>query len=61
MGLFSHVVAYSVGRRRGRRAAEHRAAAREHHDERDPECLNYQSFCRGYGSCDGMECEYSDD
>ena len=50
MGLFSHFVAYSGGRRRGRRAAERRATSREHHDERDPECLNYRSFCHGYGS-----------
>ena len=22
------------------------------------DCLNYASFCREFGSCDGQECEY---
>ena len=23
------------------------------------DCLNYERFCREFGSCDGQECEYS--
>ena len=29
--------------------------------DRDPECLNYESFCKNFGSCDGQECDYGDD
>jgi hypothetical protein len=57
MGLLSHVVAYKVGKSRGRRK-EARSRAE---DSRDPDCLNYSSFCRQYGSCDGQKCEYEEE
>lgn len=55
MGLLSHIFAYQVGKRRGRQKAE-RNIVYEH--EGDPVCVNYESFCKNYGNCDGMECEY---
>ena len=58
MGLFSHYVAYRIGRRRAERRAER---AVDDIDERDPDCVNYAVFCRSYGSCDGQACEYTDD
>jgi len=24
----------------------------------NPECINYQLFCKNFGSCDGQKCEY---
>jgi len=57
MGLFTGFLLYQAGKRRGRKAQERREA-RDRDDERDPDCVNYASFCRGFGSCDGMECEY---
>lgn len=54
MGLISTYIAYRVGKRRGRRAT---TVAHEN-DGRDPECLNFHSFCKSYGSCNGMTCEY---
>ncbi len=57
MGLFSHLVVYSIGKRRGRRKAQ-RGAVPDCVDTRDEGCSNYVAFCRSYGSCDGMECEY---
>lgn len=57
MGLFTGFLIYKAGKRRGRKAQERRQA-RDHYDERDPECINYGSFCRAFGGCDGMECEY---
>lgn len=56
MGLVSHIVAYKVGKSRGRRKAERNYPEAE--DSRDPDCLNYSVFCRQYGSCDGQKCEY---
>jgi len=55
VGLFSVLVAYKVGRRRGRRETPPSAADV---DRRDPECLNYASFCLNFGGCNGMSCEY---
>jgi hypothetical protein len=26
--------------------------------KRNEDCLNYASFCRNFGSCDGQTCEY---
>lgn len=60
MGLFSTIVAYKIGTRAGRKRAERRAAL-DDNVEGDPECLNFDSFCRNYGSCDGMVCEYEED
>lgn len=56
MGLISHVVAYKVGKSRGRRKAERDNS--ESSDVRDPDCVNYPIFCRQFGSCDGQKCEY---
>ena len=58
MGLLTTIIAYKVGKRSGRRKAERNQDEPEGPDERDPECLNYASFCLNYGSCDGMACEY---
>jgi hypothetical protein len=57
MGLLSHVVAYKVGKSRGRRK-ESRSSKE---DTRNPDCLNYSVFCRQYGSCDGQKCEYEEE
>jgi hypothetical protein len=57
MGLFTGFLLYQAGKRRGRKAQERRQAS-DYYDERDPECINYGSFCMNYGSCDGMQCEY---
>jgi hypothetical protein len=56
MGLFAHIVTYQVGKRRGRRSVQRQRYDEPH--EGDPQCLKYASFCKNYGSCDGMECEY---
>jgi hypothetical protein len=64
MGWLSHVVAYKFGKNRGRKKAERNFArtieAGPHPDvfQMSDECVNYESFCRNFGSCDGMECEY---
>jgi hypothetical protein len=55
MGLFSHLIAYQFGKRRGKRKAK---TVFVQQDNRSPKCVNYYSFCLNYGSCDGMECEY---
>lgn len=57
MGLLSHIITYQIGKRRGRRKAEQSTVVYEQH-EGDPVCVNYESFCKNYGNCDGMECEY---
>jgi hypothetical protein len=57
MGLFSNIIAYKVGKSRGKRASK----VVLENDDRDPECLNYESFCKNFGSCGGQECEYGDD
>ena len=59
MGLLSAIVAYKIGKRAGRKRAERRALSDEHH-EGHPDCVNYESFCKNYGSCDGMTCEFED-
>jgi hypothetical protein len=58
MGLVSHIVTYKVGKSRGRRKAERNQPKAE--DSRDPDCLNYASFCKHFGSCDGQKCEYEE-
>lgn len=58
MGLLSEIIAYKIGKRRGRIKAERSFTPVIINDKRDQECSNYQSFCRNFGSCDGMECEY---
>ena len=57
MGLITTYIAYKVGKRRGERDTEVVYV----NDSRDPECLNYESFCKNFGSCDGQECEYDDE
>lgn len=57
MGLLATYVIYRIGRSRGRKAEQGRAADQEP-DTRNPDCINYNNFCRSYGSCDEMECEY---
>jgi len=59
MGLFSTLIAYKIGKRAGRKRAE-RASGQDDF-EGHPDCINYESFCRNYGSCDGMPCEFEDD
>lgn len=55
MGLLSHVVAYKVGKSRGRKKERQE---NQPVDTRDPDCVNYAIFCRQFGSCDGQKCEY---
>ena len=57
MGIFTNIIAYKVGKSRGKRDSEVVFV----NDSRDPECLNYESFCKNFGSCDGQECNYGDD
>lgn len=57
MGLFTTVVAYKLGKRGGRRDSKEVVV----HDSRDPECLNYESYCKNFGSCNGQKCDYGDD
>jgi hypothetical protein len=57
MGLFTTIVAYKLGKRSGRRDSETVVV----HDDRDPECLNYESYCKNYGSCNGQKCDYGND
>lgn len=54
MGILSVLVAYKIGRRRGRAQRVELPI----NDGRDPLCINFETFCRNFGSCDGMECEY---
>ena len=54
MGLFTTVIAYKLGKRSSKRDSETIVV----HDNRDSECLNYESYCKSYGSCNGMRCEY---
>ena len=56
MGLITNYIAYRVGKR----VATRRCPPRAQHDavQGDPDCLNYESFCKNYGSCDNMECDY---
>lgn len=56
MGIFSHIITYQIGKRRGYRKAEENPVVIN--DLRDKNCTNYESFCKNFGSCDGMECEY---
>lgn len=59
MGLISNLIFYKVGRRVGRRRASRpRRAAQQEAGRKNPECLNYESFCRNYGNCLDLECEY---
>lgn len=60
MGLFTGFLLYQAGKRRGRKAQERRQD-REHRDSLDPDCVNYGSFCRAFGGCDGQVCEYESD
>ena len=57
MGLFSNIIAYKIGKSRGKRASK----VVLENDGRDPECLDYESFCKNFGSCDGQKCDYDDD
>ena len=57
MGIITNIIAYKIGKRCGERDSETVFV----HDDRDPVCLNYESFCKNFGSCDGQECEYDDD
>ena len=54
MGLFTTVIAYKLGKRSGKRDSETIVV----HDNRDSECLNYESFCKNYGGCYDQICEY---
>ena len=57
MGLFTTVVAYKLGKRSCKRDSDVVVV----NDRRDPECLNYDSYCKNYGSCNGQKCDYGDD
>jgi len=59
LGIFSAIFIYKIAKRCGRRQGR-REGTNNDYDERDPECINYASFCENFGSCDGMECEFED-
>ena len=54
MGVLTVLVAYSVGKRRGRKKASRKSGASVVYN---PECANYLSFCQHYGNCAGQTCE----
>jgi hypothetical protein len=60
MGLLGGFIVYSFGKRRGRKQATRRLA-QEYGAQPEPlgqqDCIHYWSFCKNYGSCDGMACE----
>lgn len=61
MGWITNYVAYRIGRR-VQRSNEPRPQAQtafipQSFDD-EPECINFDSFCKNYGSCDGQVCEY---
>lgn len=58
VGILSEVIAYKFGKRRGRIKAERNYTPVVINDKRNDECVNYDSFCRSFGSCNGMACEY---
>ena len=53
MGAISATFWYQLGKRR-----EKRRKVPVVIDQRDISCIHYDSFCSGYGSCEGMTCEY---
>lgn len=57
MGIITNIVAYKLGKRSGKRDSDVVVV----NDRRNPECLNYESYCKNYGSCNGQECDYEDD
>jgi len=64
MGLFGGIIVYGFGKRRGRKQEVRRSLKQNvgagDRDFGRHECNNYYRFCRGYGSCDGMTCEYGE-
>lgn len=58
MGLITNIISYKIGKRVGKRDVPEPVVV---HDGRDPECLNYERFCKSYGSCGGQDCDYGDD
>ena len=57
MGLFSNIIAYKIGKSRGRRASK----VVLENDDRAPARLNSESFCKPFASSDGQESNYRDD
>lgn len=57
MGVFSTLLAYQIGKRRGKRKSEPQQHKYELPDE--PDCIHRWSFCEGYGACLGP-CEYEE-
>lgn len=55
MGLITTYIAYRIGKRRGRNSVPSAPAPAP---TGDPQCLNYESFCKNYGSCHDQICEY---
>ena len=55
MGLFTGYVVYKIGKNKGEKKARRELST----DERDINCLNYERFCKNYGSCDGQTCEFN--
>ena len=60
MGILSEVIAYKLGKRRGRIKAERNYTPVIISDKRNSQCSNYVSFCQTFGSCNGMECDFDD-
>jgi hypothetical protein len=53
MGLLGAYVVYKLGKSRGERSS-----VKSTPDLRDPDCINYSSFCEKFGNCDGQRCSY---
>lgn len=57
MGILTTILAYKVGRNRGRkqgyRLAEYDSGTLPERED----CVNYHLFCKNFGSCDGQICE----
>jgi hypothetical protein len=66
MGILSALLIYKVAKRRTTKRVTRSLSVQQprtrgmlvHADGTADECLNYQLFCKNYGSCDGQVCEY---
>lgn len=61
MGVLTTILAYKIGRRRGRRKAQQMFMDTYDGGADEPRptdtCTNYDSFCKNYGSCLDLSCD----
>ena len=67
MGLFTGYLIYKIGKRRGRKSVSRGGwspgvdfprGLTLNEDGTVDECVNYELFCKNFGSCDGQRCQY---